>query len=440
MNQPLIICRLCDKDGKILNAYHHNAIEFHIVTPVNVHPTKRIRLNSGKIVGLSTMLVSIQGYVSLSIDGRNLSAPIPFKIIQHVCLLTPRASVIKFLVNNFVCRAFHVCRETLRICVTIESLVSAYGKKDNRNICSVRMLSQTCLMHDYAHLKARVSAYNAISDGKRRVYTNDDAIKEYGDQRILSPSDVSYFNLYVNGVLQPKTNYCLSEGKLLFLTSDLPPKGEPIIIRYITFADKTVDMSDLLYFALSDGKRRTYTQADAIKGYGAIIPGPCHVSYYNLYINGVLQPRCHYNVSQGKLILQTEDIPPEGETVILESVVIKNRCGRLFDVENYQYNALSHQNRIYTTNNDLVPYGKGILGPSQSTYQGLSINSVYQPSVNYVVFDGCFIITTEDVPLIKSPVSLQSVKVIGHKPTCCNNGMQNALRHFCCGCFAMRCC
>ena len=440
MNKPIIICRLCDKNGKILNVYDHNAIVFHEVTPIENCPTRRIRMYSGKIINYSDVLISIHGYVSVSIDGRNLSAPIPFNMMQRVCLFAPVGTVLKFLVNNFVCHACLVCRETIRICVDIETYVSAYAKEVNTNVETrkigyARMLSHACVMYRFAHLKAKVYEYNAFSDGKKRVYTNKDELKKYGDKGILSPQDVSYYNLYVNGVLQPKANYIMTNGKLTFLTTDLPLKGETIIIRYIIFQDETVSMSDLLYFAISDGKKRKYTDADKVKGYALKgIPAPRNVSYYNLYINGVLQPMCNYRVEQGLLVLKTKDIPLNGETVILESVVIKDRCGHLFDVEDFQYDALSHQSRIYTTHDELVPYGKGILSPSQSSYQGLSINSVYQPSVDYIVFDGCFILTTKDLPLKGSPVSLQSVKVRGRTPsTCCNNRMQNALRLLCVG-------
>jgi hypothetical protein len=365
----------------------------------------------------------------------------PFQMMQCVCLFAPADGRLKFVVNNFACHAYPIGRGTLRVCVSIEAFVSAYinkGGGEKRYISSARMMSQTSVIYGFSHLKARASEYHAIADGKKREYTNKDAIKAYGGNGIVPPEDVSYYNLYVNGVLQPKVNYYLTKGKLLFVTSDLPSEGESIIIRYITFAEKAVCMSDALFFAESDGKKRTYTDADAIKGSGSKgIPGCCGVSYYNLYINGVLQPTCNYSVSQGMLKLKTQDIPPKTQTVILESVTIKDVCGRLFDVEDFQYDALSHQSRLYTTHGDLTPYGKGILSPSQSTYQSLTINSVYQPDVDYVVFDGRFIITTEDLPLKGSPVSLQSIRVINHTPMCYNNWLQNRLRIFCFGCFAM---
>jgi hypothetical protein len=54
---------------------------------------------------------------------------------------------------------------------------------------------------------------------------------------ILSPDATSYYNLFVNGVLQPKTNYKIKKGFLEFKTTDIPSKGESIIITFITFYD-----------------------------------------------------------------------------------------------------------------------------------------------------------------------------------------------------------
>ena len=76
--------------------------------------------------------------------------------------------------------------------------------------------------------------YFALSDGQKRVYTNDDALAEYGITYILSPSEVSYINLFINGMLQPIVNYQVEKGKLALLTEDIPVKGTVIIIQFIT--------------------------------------------------------------------------------------------------------------------------------------------------------------------------------------------------------------
>ncbi len=83
-------------------------------------------------------------------------------------------------------------------------------------------------------LKADTHTYFTISDGQKRVYTDDDGLKEYGKMKILDPDEVSYFNLFVNGVLQPHAVYEVKKGKLLFKSSELPIKGAPIILQFVT--------------------------------------------------------------------------------------------------------------------------------------------------------------------------------------------------------------
>ena len=91
------------------------------------------------------------------------------------------------------------------------------------------------LSNEQGMLYADVYQYNALSDGMKKIFTNDDEIKEYGDRGILNPNSVSYFNLFVNGVLQPKINYEIQEGLLILKTEDVPLKDSPIIITFVTF-------------------------------------------------------------------------------------------------------------------------------------------------------------------------------------------------------------
>jgi hypothetical protein len=76
--------------------------------------------------------------------------------------------------------------------------------------------------------------YNAISDGVKTVYTNEDELKEYGNRGILDPKKVSFINLFINGVLQPEKLYEVQEGMLILKTTDVPVKGTPIILQFIT--------------------------------------------------------------------------------------------------------------------------------------------------------------------------------------------------------------
>ena len=73
---------------------------------------------------------------------------------------------------------------------------------------------------------------------KKRIYTNQDELIEYGSRGILDPNDVSYFNLFINGVLQPRVNYEIEKGLLLLKTKDVPQKDVAIIISFITFIEE----------------------------------------------------------------------------------------------------------------------------------------------------------------------------------------------------------
>ncbi|MDF2658604.1 MAG: hypothetical protein K0Q94_1395 [Paenibacillus sp.] len=86
---------------------------------------------------------------------------------------------------------------------------------------------------------ARSCYYCAVSDGCRRVYTNKDASPSFQANRIRDPRRVSYISLYVNGVIQPDCMYTVRDGKLTFLSKELPPEGAPIVLQFIRITGKS---------------------------------------------------------------------------------------------------------------------------------------------------------------------------------------------------------
>lgn len=76
--------------------------------------------------------------------------------------------------------------------------------------------------------------YITLAEEGKKVYTNKDALKQYGSSDILDPDNVSTVNLFVNGVLQPPSIYNVKEGVLHLESSDLPPKDAPIILLFVT--------------------------------------------------------------------------------------------------------------------------------------------------------------------------------------------------------------
>ncbi|QGQ48298.1 DUF4183 domain-containing protein [Metabacillus sediminilitoris] len=75
--------------------------------------------------------------------------------------------------------------------------------------------------------------YFTFSDGQKLIYTNADGLAEFGTTQILSPSEVSYINLFINGIIQPQTAYLVQTGVLTLLTPTAPEAGVPITLQFI---------------------------------------------------------------------------------------------------------------------------------------------------------------------------------------------------------------
>jgi len=272
------------------------------------------------------------------------------------------------------------------------------------------------LSYEEGIIKAEVYQYNALSDGNKKTYKNEDELKEYGDNGILDPKKVSYFTLYINGVIQPRANYDLEDGSLTLKTKDAPLKNSIITINFVTFKDRngTVLPAEVyLYNAVSDGTKKVFTDDDELKCYGNKgILNPNQVSFINLYINGVLQPPVNYKIEEGLLTLLTSDTPLKGTPITLEFVTLKDINGQVLKGRTYIYNAYAKSKKIYTNEDEIKTYGnKGILDPKKTSYHNLFINAVLQPLTSYSVEEGLLTLNTRDCPLIGSPISLQYIEI-----------------------------
>lgn len=85
----------------------------------------------------------------------------------------------------------------------------------------------------YVHIpkKIMVLEYFAIADGSKKLFTEGDGVKELGEQKILDPSKVSYMNLFINAVLQPKENYEVKKGMICLKTEDVPICGATVVLQ-----------------------------------------------------------------------------------------------------------------------------------------------------------------------------------------------------------------
>ncbi len=441
---PIINCYLTDQSGKILNPFRPGSITYAKVALHKIGPRGRIKDTSGREILLNTVTVLIQGYIAVSVNGGNISNPIKFEATKKINIFVPHGASLDFVTNNFSYHAIPVSYkdelliDQIKISINIETIACSKAKVNmlvpevnpsslliENKICisankifdSILFRNEITTFYNVTELKGEVYQFNALGDGKSRIYTNEDELKEYGNRGILSPENVSYYNLFINGVLQPKSNYKLEKGLLILETEDLPLKGTPIVIMFLTFRDKNNEImyaETYHYNTVSDGIKKIYTNKDEIRMYGNRgILNPNLASCYNLYINGVLQPKTNYTVKKGLLELKTLDCPIKGAPIILEYVIMKNRNNQILHFETYQYNALSDGKRVFTNEDELKMYGnKGIIDPELSSYQNLFVNGVLQPKVNYMVEKGMLSLQTDDVPNIGAPISLQYITLL----------------------------
>lgn len=172
-------------------------------------------------------------------------------------------------------------------------------------------------------------------------------------------------------------------------------------------------VSDYQYNAISNGIKKEFTNADELVIYGNYgIPNPNDISFFNLYLNGVLQPETNYFVDTGILTLTIEEAPLKNAAVILEYLIIKDKNEQLLKAETYQYNTLSNGGKTYTDADELADYGnQGILDPEQTSYNTLFVNGVIQPSINYTIERGSLTLEVKDAPLKKAPILVKFVSI-----------------------------
>lgn len=439
---PCIVCHLTDKNGNILNPLSPGSITYIEQEPSMQHLQVETDSSLSACKNMNMLSVCIHGYITIFVDGKKFSPPISFCIIRKLILFIPQNASIYFITTDFNCHAIptfcHDKHTIKNVEIFVEVTSSTFSCKSTLfKIPSTELSSNTmkptllyaekvldsiCFKGDtmvtYNRLlQAEVCYYIALSNGEKNEYTNKDLLPEYHASGIFSPKNVSYYNLYVNGMLQPKSNYTIWKDFLKFNTTDIAPKNVFIVIEFITIKDSHGEILPAevdYYVTLSNGSKRTFTDSDALPIYSNKgIVAPNEVSYFNFYINGVLQPKTNYTITKGQLELVSADLPPDGTFLILESVLLKTTNYKLFQAELEQYNALTNGGNTYTNNDELKMYGSfGITTPQNASYQNLMINSVLQPPINYSVQKGFISLQTEDTPLENSPLTLQSISFL----------------------------
>lgn len=439
------VCYLTDDIGRRLDPCMANSIQYSVISNQRIHKCKKLYKN--EIIYLYHVTVLVKGFITVYINNVQVSSPIPFSETQTLSLYAPCCNHFVFTVKKFSCHASPVFSDgrttwKLNITIPIDSIARAEGEIEiivplihhlypaeselPANCSMNKVWLDVCQVYDRTAftsvisipytktlLRANVYQYNAYSHVSK-IYTNADEITEYGNKGILDPNSVSYLNMFINGVMQPQVNYTVTAGMLTLNTSDISINKAPVLIQFITLKDKNGNLLKgevYQYNTVSNGVKREYTNADELTMYGNKgILNPNDVSFYNAYINGVLQPEINYDLTEGLFVLKTLDVPLTGAPIIVEFVTVKDLGGRPLLSELSQYNTLAANKKIYTNQDELTAYGHdGIPNPELTSYQNLGINGVYQPSVNYTVNTGLLTLNTDDTPMNGAPIYLQSV-------------------------------
>ncbi len=228
-------------------------------------------------------------------------------------------------------------------------------------------------------------------------------------------------------ILQPPirsaNESCISVGVLVIIKAvgrvsllvsafDTYPKP-PECIKFEEPDERIILAENYQYNTISDGVKREFTKDDELFMYGDRgIPDPEEVSFFRLFINGVLQPKTNYSVEPGLLTLTADNIPIKDALIILEYFIIKYRNGPLLKARTYEYNAYAKEGKVYTNADEIEMYGDGgILNPRDTSYQDLFINGVLQPSTTYTVEEGSLTLDVENTPIEGVPVSLQFISI-----------------------------
>ena len=336
---PGTVCYLTDKNGTILNPLSPGSINYIEQKSSKQYIPAKTNTRLSNCQNLKTLTVCIQGYLTIFMDGMKFTSPVLFCIIRDFILSVPKNASVSFATTDFHCRAiptFCSDKHTIEnVKIFVEVSASALSSKSNSlfmlpatNLTSSasrptlfyaeKVIDSCCFKGDTIVtfdriLKAETSYYIALSSGDKKEYTNQDSLPEYHGSGIPAPETVSYYNLFVNGMVQPKSNYTILKGCLTFSTIDSPPKGVFIVIEFITYKsyyDEILPAEVDYYVTQSKGNKRIFTNTDALPIYSSKgIPAPEAVSYFDFYINGVLQPKTNYIIKQGQLELVSADLP-----------------------------------------------------------------------------------------------------------------------------------
>lgn len=418
--EPITLqCYLSDKEGNVINPFSPNSIRYKNLSGADNFGEWPIFIKTGEIEVYATIAVLMEGYITLCDYGGMRLRTIPFRSIQTVPLPYQPSNSLSFCTLGFSCQAKNVHIPAKPFCDCAEVLVhvkSGVCPAGDSMDCPLNTVFKSCICIPcfLMPLHFRSYQYNATGDGEKRLFTDADQDLAYGYTEIPDPDNISFYRLFVNGVLQPEVTYALRKGRLKFLTEDVPPDGVPITLLCVDMGCRNSHRTSVktgYYVTASDGSQSCYTDEDEWKAYGCGgIPDPNEISCWNLFVNGVLQPQATYEITKGCLHLR--EVPAKGETIILESMCILDSFGRLLKGEVKQYVAYAKGNHLFTNRDGVKIYDSScIIQPLLSSYQSIFVNGVIQPGSVYRVGNDCLKFVSSDAPDVGQPVTQQSTSV-----------------------------
>lgn len=174
-----------------------------------------------------------------------------------------------------------------------------------------------------------------------------------------------------------------------------------------------INVDNQYYHSVLDNNQDNNDVNEKLKIY---VDDSTSVSYYNLFINGVLQPPVNYKIDDGIVTLNTIDNPIVGTPIILESFIFKDSHNNILPVETSQFNTYATENSVYSSSDEIIIYGnKGILDPNRFSYCQLYVNGVIQPKTNYTIKKDTLLLTTIDKPISGSHICIQFVTIFRNR-------------------------
>lgn len=417
-------CYLSDQEGHALCPNQYGAINYREMSILGEHDGQLVHA-VGACSGLQIFFVCMRGYITiLNGDGRFVKT-VSFRQVQRVLLPSSPVGRLAFETTHFCCNVFITGQcdggNLAKIVVYLQTAVKYKAAQMACCDCTCCPILQTLVFSTCINVECSLllrcsdlCQYIALGNGDQKIFTNANKLEEYGSSDILAPDSVSYYSLYVNGLLQPKATYELSGGHLRFLTEDAPAAGDPITIVFVAVEgkhDTVLHAINQCYVTASDGIKKRYTNADAWPSYSDTeIPDPQKVSYWNLFVNGVLQPKATYRLEAG--VLELCEAPTKGQIILIESVTVYDGDGQIIKAVEDQFLAFSNGSWFFTDCDASQEYNSGpIASPLCSTFQFIFVNGVIQPQRVYEVRDDCIIFCTAKTPKAGMPVMQQAIRM-----------------------------